>query len=71
VLSDLRKQHPEIEGLIGTVRFPDSMGRTGANTATPVVTLEGWLQIPPLLPVALSRSPQPPAAKQQPGGADR
>lgn len=55
VLGDLRKQHPEIESLIDTVRFPDGMGRTGANTASPVVDLEGWLQILPLLPGAAGK----------------
>jgi hypothetical protein len=54
VLSDLRKQHPEIESLIDSVRFSDAAGRAGAN-ATPVVDLEGWLQILPLLPGAAGK----------------
>ncbi len=50
----LKRAHPELEELVDTVRFPDRMGRTGANTATPFVTLEAWLQILPLLPGAAS-----------------
>jgi hypothetical protein len=34
------------------------MGRTGANTATPVVDLQGWLQIPQLLLLLLGLFPR-------------
>jgi len=62
VLSDLRKQHPELDGLISSVRFPDACGHI-QKTPTPVVDLEGWLQILPLLPGAadLNRPPAAPA----------
>lgn len=51
----LKEQHPELESLVDTVRFCDGMGRAGANTATPVVDLEGWLQILALLPGAAGK----------------
>jgi hypothetical protein len=49
----LKEQHPEVEGLVGVVRFSDNAGRL--NKSTPVVDLEGWLQILALLPGAAGR----------------
>jgi len=46
---DLRKQHPELEKLVVGVRFPNASGRLHKD-ATPVVDIEGWLQILALLP---------------------
>jgi hypothetical protein len=51
----LKAENPELEQLVDTVSFPDGMGRTGKNTLTPVVDLEGWLQILPLLPGAAGK----------------
>ena len=48
VWADLKKQHPELEQLVGVVRFPDNAGRL--NKPTPVVDVEGWIQILALLP---------------------
>lgn len=45
----LKEQHPELDGLCDGVRFCDANGRLHKD-ATPVVDLEGWLQILPLLP---------------------
>lgn len=50
----LKEQNPELEGLTDSVTFRDAVGRGGAN-ATPVVDLEGWLQILPLLPGAAGK----------------
>lgn len=50
----LKEQHPELEGLVDGVRFCDANGRLHKDP-TPVVTLEGWLQILPLLPGAAGK----------------
>jgi hypothetical protein len=50
----LKEQNPELEGLVDCVTFRDAVGRQGANT-TPVVDLEGWLQILALLPGAAGK----------------
>ncbi len=51
----LKLQHPELEALTGSVTFRDATGRQLASHATPVVTLEAWLQILPLLPGAAGK----------------
>ena len=43
-------RHPELLAITDVVSFPDNAGRL--NKATPVVGLEGWLQILALLPGA-------------------
>lgn len=50
----LKRAHPEIEGLVSDVRFPDINGITKGKPS-PAVTLEGWLQILPLLPGAAGK----------------
>lgn len=49
----LKEAHPELEELVSVVRFCDNAGRL--NKPTPVVDLEGWLQILPLLPGAAGK----------------
>lgn len=51
----LKEQNPELEELVGSVTFRDATGRTLSSQATPVVDLEGWLQILPLLPGAAGK----------------
>lgn len=51
----LKADHPELERLVGSVTFPDATGRKTPSHATPVVDLEGWLQILALLPGAAGK----------------
>lgn len=50
----LKRAHPELDGLISSVRFPDACGHI-QKTPSPAVTLEAWLQILPLLPGAAGK----------------
>jgi hypothetical protein len=50
----LKEQHPEVEELVDGVRFCDANGRLHKDP-TPVVDLEGWLQILALLPGAAGK----------------
>jgi len=51
----LKEETPELEGLVGSVTFSDATGRKTPVHATPVVDLEGWLQILALLPGAAGK----------------
>lgn len=51
----LKEQNPELEGLCDRVAFCDAVGRAHPGRATPVVDLQGWLQILPLLPGAAGK----------------
>lgn len=51
----LKEQHPELEALTDRVTFRDAVGRTDPSRFTPVVDLEGWLQILALLPGAAGK----------------
>lgn len=53
----LKEQHPELEGLVDYVRFSDKNGDLRGKP-TPVVDLEGWLQILALLPGAAGKHGQ-------------
>lgn len=50
----LKEQHPELEGLVERVTFLTRDGQR-ERTSTPVVDLEGWLQILALLPGAAGK----------------
>jgi len=50
----LKDQYPEVEAAVDDVRFPDINGNIKGKT-TPVVDLEGWLQILALLPGAAGK----------------
>jgi len=54
IWADLKIKHPELEGLVASVRFSDACGHI-QKTPTPVVDVEGWLQILPLLPGAAGK----------------
>jgi len=49
----LKEQHPEVEAVVDVVRFCDDAGRL--NKGTPVVDLQGWLEILALLPGAAGK----------------
>lgn len=51
----LKEQHPEMEQLVDCVTFPDAVNRLHPSRQTPVVDLEGWLQILALLPGAAGK----------------
>ena len=51
----LKAENPELEGLCDRVAFCDAVGRVDPSRATPVVDLEGWLQILSLLPGAAGK----------------